>query len=258
MDVDQETMEPTRLPPDPLTITIVYDNTPFDQRLKTAWGFSALVEYHERTLLFDTGGNGPTLLENMRILEIDPGKIESVVLSHAHSDHTGGLNALLKDGTQPAVFMPPSFPASFKRQVSDLTEVTEVVPGQSISSDIFTTGEMGRDIHEQALVIKTERGLVIITGCAHPGIVKIVERARALFDEPVYLVMGGFHLDGKSRAEIEAILRDFRRLGVERVAPSHCTGEQAIAMFAAEYGENFLKVGVGSVIRMDGEDEQTH
>jgi 7,8-dihydropterin-6-yl-methyl-4-(beta-D-ribofuranosyl)aminobenzene 5'-phosphate synthase len=234
-----------------LTITIVYDNNAYDQRLKSAWGFSALVEYRDHTLLFDTGGDGPTLIENMRILGIDPTQIESVVLSHAHEDHTGGLSALLEYGARPIVYLLPSFSTAFKNQVSRTTEVIEVTPGLSIAKGLYTTGEMGQSIPEQALVIRADQGLVIITGCAHPGIVEIVEQARKMFDEPVHLVLGGFHLTSKSKAEIGSILKELRRLEVEQVAPCHCTGESAIAMFAAEYGENFIQAGVGRVIRLD-------
>ncbi|MBN1303649.1 MAG: MBL fold metallo-hydrolase, partial [Anaerolineales bacterium] len=200
----------------PLTITVVYDNNPYDQRLKSAWGFSALIEYHDQLLLFDTGGDGYLLMENMRILGIDPTCIDSVVLSHAHEDHTGGLSALLNTGVNPVVYLPPSFPDSFKRQVEQFTEVNEVSPGQSIGEGLFTTGEMGDSIPEQALVIHTEQGLVIITGCSHPGIVAIVERAKELFAEPVRLVLGGFHLGSKTAAEIDDIVQDFRRLEVEQ------------------------------------------
>jgi len=234
-----------------LTITIVYDNNGYDERLKSAWGFSVLVEYRNHLLLFDTGGEGPTLMSNMRILEIDPTQIESVVLSHAHGDHTGGLSALLEAGASPVVYLLPSFPDSFKRQVEQFTSIVEVSPGQSITEGLFTTGEMARSTPEQALVIRTEQGLVIVTGCAHPGIVAIVEQAQEMFAEPIHLVLGGFHLGSKSIAEIDAILRDFRRLGVEQVAPCHCTGERAISMFAAEYGEDFISAGVGRVIRLD-------
>jgi 7,8-dihydropterin-6-yl-methyl-4-(beta-D-ribofuranosyl)aminobenzene 5'-phosphate synthase len=234
-----------------LTITIVFDNNAYDQRLKSAWGFSALVEYHNHTLLFDTGGDGSTLMENMRILGIDPTQIGSVMLSHAHGDHTGGLGALLEYGARPVVYLPPSFPASFKRQVERFTPVVEVSPGQSIAEDLYTTGEIGRSIPEQALVIQTAQGLVIVTGCAHPGIVAIVVQARQMFDERVCLVLGGFHLGSKSKAEIDTILKNFRRLEVGRVAPCHCTGDQATAMFAAEYGEDFIQAGVGRVIRLD-------
>jgi 7,8-dihydropterin-6-yl-methyl-4-(beta-D-ribofuranosyl)aminobenzene 5'-phosphate synthase len=240
--------------PESLTITIIYDNNAYDERLKSAWGFSALVEYRDHTLLFDTGGDGPTLMENMCILEVDPTQIESVVLSHAHGDHTGGLGALLEYGVRPIVYLPPSFPAAFKNQLAQITEVIEVSPGLSIAHGMFTTGEMGRSIPEQALVIQTDQGLVLITGCAHPGIVTIVEQVREKFAEPVRLVLGGFHLGSKSKAEIDMVLRDFRRLGVQQIAPCHCTGESAIAMFAAEYGEDFIPAGVGRVIRFDSAD----
>jgi len=245
LPIDEETVELTDSLLKPLTITIVYDNVPFDERLKPAWGFAALVEYQDHTLLFDTGGDGSTLVDNMRMLGIDPGRIDTVVLSHVHADHTSGLNDLLEYGARPVVYVPPSFSTSFKRLVSEKTEVVEVAPGQMIAGGIFTTGEMGESIAEQALVIKTDPGLVIITGCAHPGIVKMVEQACSLFNEPVHLVLGGFHLTEKNQDELNAILRDFRRLEVNQVAPSHCTGEQAVAMFAAEYGDQFVRAGIG-------------
>jgi 7,8-dihydropterin-6-yl-methyl-4-(beta-D-ribofuranosyl)aminobenzene 5'-phosphate synthase len=233
---------------DRLTITIVYDNNAYDPHLTTAWGFAALVEYRGQTLLFDTGGDGPTLLGNMATLGIAPARIEGVVLSHIHDDHAGGLSALLAAGARPIVYLPPSFPANFKRQVGSTTTVVEVAPGQPLGEGLFTTGEMGGSIPEQALVIRTDRGLVMVTGCAHPGIVQMVAQAKELFGGQVHLVMGGFHLRSEDSVELEAILADFRRLGVEKVAPSHCTGDQAIAMFAAEYGGDFIQSGVGRVI----------
>ena len=132
-------------------------------------------------------------------------------------------------------------------------EVIEVTPGLLIAENQYTTGEMGLSIHEQAMVIQTDQGLVIITGCAHPGIVEIIEQSGLMFDEKVRLVLGGFHLGSKSKAEIETILKDFRRLGVEQVAPCHCAGEGAITKFAEEYGENFIRAGVGKVIVLFGE-----
>ncbi|OGN89537.1 MAG: hypothetical protein A2Y88_14370 [Chloroflexi bacterium RBG_13_48_10] len=234
-----------------ITITVVYDNNPYDHRLSTAWGFSALVEYWNHTLLFDTGGDGNILMENMRILGIDPTRIDSVVLSHAHDDHTGGLAAFLDTGAKPVVYLLPSFPVSIKRQIEISTQFSEVSPGQSFVEGLWTTGEISGPIPEQALIIHTKQGLVIITGCAHPGIVKIIEQVKSLFVEPVYLVMGGLHLGEKTVAEMDAILNDFRRLDIEQIAPSHCTGEYAISRFADEYEENFIQVGAGSVIRLE-------
>ncbi|HEY47830.1 MAG: hypothetical protein AMJ88_01625 [Anaerolineae bacterium SM23_ 63] len=234
-----------------LTITIVYDNNAYDTRLTTAWGFAAFIEYQGHTLLFDTGGDGSILLRNMNILEIDPTRIESVVLSHIHGDHVGGLNTLLAQGIQPSVYLLPSFPQSFKQNTSRMVEVIETEPGQVVVDAVYTTGEMGRSPPEQALVIKTDRGLVVITGCAHPGVVQMVEQAQDLFGGNVHLVIGGFHLGGKSIQELERIVDDFRRLEVEKVAPCHCTGDQAIRMFAEAYGNDFIAAGVGKVILIE-------
>jgi 7,8-dihydropterin-6-yl-methyl-4-(beta-D-ribofuranosyl)aminobenzene 5'-phosphate synthase len=93
----------------PITVTILYDNHPFDKRLKTNWGFSALVQNKDQTLLFDTGGDSPTLLINMGVLGIDPLRIETIVFSHAHGDHTGGLEGLFRKGLSPTIYLPPSF-----------------------------------------------------------------------------------------------------------------------------------------------------
>ncbi len=242
------TITPTPTETHPMTITIVYDNNAYDPRLTTAWGFSALVESMGHTILFDTGGDSPTLLNNMRILEIDPSVIEHVVLSHIHGDHIGGLEGLLAQGIQPTVHLPPSFDWAYKNRIGQITTVVEVVPGQLVVAEIYTTGEMGTSIREQALVVKTSGGLVVITGCAHPGIVQIAERAQELFGGPIHLVMGGFHLGSKSVAQIETIISGFRSLGVERVAPCHCTGDLAIQMFRQEYGDDFIQAGVGRVI----------
>jgi 7,8-dihydropterin-6-yl-methyl-4-(beta-D-ribofuranosyl)aminobenzene 5'-phosphate synthase len=234
-----------------ITITIVYDNQQGDPKLTTAWGFSALVEYANRTLLFDTGGEGQILMENMHILGIDPLKIQDVVLSHAHDDHTGGLITLLGAGAKPAVYLLPSFPSSFKHQVRQYTDVIEVSPWQSIVDGIWTTGEISGAIPEQSLVVQTNQGLVVLTGCAHPGIISILDLVHTTYKSPILLVLGGFHLSGKSEADIAAILQDFRHLEVLHAAPCHCTGDLAIQLFAREYGSDYLQVSLGSVIRFE-------
>ena len=237
--------------PKMLTITIVYDNNAYDLRLKTAWGFSCLIEYQGQVVLFDTGGDSPTLLENMDMLGIDPSRIEAVVLSHIHGDHTGGLSGLLPmAGDGLTVFVPRSFPARFKEAVRTRAQLVEVHESREVGQEVYTTGEMGTGIIEQSLVVRTDEGLVVVTGCAHPGIVEVVRKAKALSGDGVYLGLGGFHLGGKSRKEIEGILSEFRRLGVRKVAPCHCTGDQALRMFRQEYGEDFIQAGAGRVIRV--------
>jgi 7,8-dihydropterin-6-yl-methyl-4-(beta-D-ribofuranosyl)aminobenzene 5'-phosphate synthase len=233
---------------DVLTITVVYDNNAYDERLKTEWGFAALVEYGEHTLLFDTGGDGPTLLGNMAQLGLDPQVIEVVVLSHEHGDHTGGLGDLLDTGVKPTVYVPAAFPTHFKEDVRTHTALVEVGDPMEILPGMYSTGQLGSTIVEQALVVQTQKGIVVITGCAHPGIVEMVRQAREVTEGEVALVVGGFHLGRASRSELERILMDFRQLGVQHVAPTHCTGEAARAAFAKAYGDDYIPTGVGRVI----------
>jgi 7,8-dihydropterin-6-yl-methyl-4-(beta-D-ribofuranosyl)aminobenzene 5'-phosphate synthase len=235
---------------DAAKITVVYDNILYDPRLQPAWGFACQIETGEKTILFDTGGDGDRLLRNMATLGADPKRIEVVVLSHIHGDHTGGLESLLGTGAHSTVYLPRSFPSDFKSQVRAQADVVEVGEATKIVDGVYTTGEMGSDIIEQALVLKTGQGLVVITGCAHPGISEMVRRAAEIGGDEVYLVLGGFHLGGASESRIKEIVAEFRRLGVEKVAPSHCTGDNAIRLFREVYGEDFIASGAGRVIEI--------
>jgi 7,8-dihydropterin-6-yl-methyl-4-(beta-D-ribofuranosyl)aminobenzene 5'-phosphate synthase len=248
-----------------VAFAVVYDNNAYvaasepsveAPMLRTSWGFACWVEVDDTTLLFDTGGDGDTLMANLASLGLDPSAIDAVVLSHAHGDHTGGLMPLLSTGITPIVYVPASFPAAFKRDVRRYTDLVEVTDGAMIKPAVYTTGEVGSGIIEQALVVKTRDGLVVITGCAHPGVVEMVRRAKEVAADAsdsqgtasglrVALVMGGFHLGGASRAQVEAIVEDFRDLGVDRVAPCHCTGDQARQHFADSFGEDCTLAGVG-------------
>lgn len=230
-------------------LTVVYDNDAYTPGLKTAWGFGCFIEGMERTILLDTGGDAPTLLSNMRVLEIDPQQVEVVVLSHIHSDHTGGLDGFLDRNAQVTVWAPVSFPQRFDRAVTrEGADLVSVHEPQSICQGVYSTGEMGRSIVEQGLVLDTDRGVVVITGCAHPGIVDMVARAHEVVEGELLLVVGGFHLGSASRQRIESIVSRFRDMGVQYVGPTHCSGETAKGLFKEEYGENYLEVGVGREI----------
>jgi 7,8-dihydropterin-6-yl-methyl-4-(beta-D-ribofuranosyl)aminobenzene 5'-phosphate synthase len=231
-------------------LTIIYDNTAYDPRFAAAWGFAALVEASGSRLLFDTGGEGALLLGNMALLGIDPSTLDAVVLSHEHQDHTGGLAALLHAGAAPTVYLPASFSPGFRESVAARTEVVEITGPLEILPGVFSTGEMGDGIVEQALVIDTPVGAVVISGCAHPGIVDMVRRAQEVSPGEVALVVGGFHLGGATPVQIESIIAAFRELGVRQVAPAHCTGAPATEAFAREYGDDFVEAGVGRVIEV--------
>jgi len=240
-----------------ITLTVVYNNIPHNQRLTTAWGMACLVEGAGKTVLFDTGGDGRILLENMKVLGKDPGAVNVVVLSHIHADHTGGLEAFLKQKSNVRVFLPDSFPASFKKAVADTgAEVVPVRGAQQIAEDIHTTGQMGSLLMEQALVLDTPKGLVVVTGCSHPGVANIAARAvQVCPDRDFYLITGGFHLGGQSRAAVEDIIKTFHKLGIQKVGPSHCTGDHAIEMFREAWGNDFLDLGCGAQVTISGERE---
>lgn len=237
---------------DSLTITVVYDNNPHQQGLETAWGFSCLIEGPENTILFDTGGNGSTLMRNMEKLEIRPDEIDLVVLSHIHGDHVGGLPAFLAKNPEVSLYIPTSFPIRFQQHVKRYgTTMVEVRESVKICEHVYSTGELGREIKEQSLIIQTDKGLIVITGCAHPGIVKIVQEAKNMLKDEVLFVMGGFHLGGESKGSLEKIVSDFKNLGVQYVGPCHCSGDPARQMFQKDYQNKFIPVGVGTIITLE-------
>lgn len=229
----------------PIQLTIVYDNNPYDEELKTDWGFSCLIEGLEKILLFDTGTNGQILLSNMKKLGIHPEEIELILLSHAHRDHTGGLEALLAQNPKMEVWLPEFFPSSFKDSIKERgASLVEVEGFKKICDRAYTTGVIKGWIKEQSLILETDKGLVVITGCAHPRIVKILSTAKELLKKEIYLALGGFHLAGLDKEIIE-ILDAFRDLGVKKVGPCHCSGDEARRLFAEEYNDDFIKIGVG-------------
>jgi 7,8-dihydropterin-6-yl-methyl-4-(beta-D-ribofuranosyl)aminobenzene 5'-phosphate synthase len=229
-----------------MDLTVVFDNNAFDPRLRTGWGFAAWLTYEGHTVLFDTGADGSILLGNLAALELDPQAVDVVVLSHIHGDHTGGLGDLLAVNPDVTVYLPQAFPASFRAQVRAVGAKTVEVTGPAeILPGLWSTGAMGTRIVEQALVALTEDGLVVVTGCAHPGVDEMVARAREIGQENVALVVGGFHLGSASEARVASIIDAFRRLGVQQVAPCHCTGDRARAIFRRAYGPDYSACGVG-------------
>ncbi len=234
------------------TITVIYDNNKQDDRLKTAWGFSALIRSQGKSILFDTGGDSPTLLSNMEILEIDPGEVDIVVLSHIDGDHTDGLAGFLEQNSDVTVYALASFPEDFKSQARASGAVVEsILEPKKLLENVYTTGELTNRSNEQGLILDVGVGIVVITGCAHPGIVKMVERAKEVVKKDVLYVMGGFHLGQKTDEEIEQIIADFKRLGVRCADPTHCSGDRARELAQKAYGDKFLKLGTGSIIHIE-------
>jgi 7,8-dihydropterin-6-yl-methyl-4-(beta-D-ribofuranosyl)aminobenzene 5'-phosphate synthase len=205
----------------------------------------------DKTILFDTGGDGGVLLANMRRLGVKPGEIEVVVLSHVHGDHVGGLAAVLKEVKGLEVFVPASFPDSFKKRVREAgSRVQDVDAVCQVCKGAHSTGQVAsRGLSEQALVVQTATGAVVVTGCAHPGVVRMVEAAGRA-SKRIHGVLGGFHMGGSSAAKIQDVIDTFRRMGLELIGPLHCSGDQTRAMMRQAFGRQCWNAGVGARIRL--------
>ena len=199
-----------------MKITVVYDNETTKSALKPDWGFSCFIE-NKKNLLFDTGANSDILLSNMKVLGIKPEDIDIVFLSHNHWDHVDGLNALVSLNTKIKVYH-PDFSLKPKEVIENIT----------------TTGMLSGI--EQSLIINTDKGLVVVTGCSHPGLENILDVARKF--GKIYAVIGGFH--GFDKFDI---LKD-----VELILPCHCT--QYKKEIAEVYPKSCCGCGVGKIIEI--------
>ena len=234
-------------------LTVVYDNNPMQKELQTDWGFSCLIEINKNIILFDTGENGKILLDNMEKLGIDQKSIDTVVLSHFHHDHTGGLKDFLQTNSKVKVYYPQSFP----QELIDIIKDSDAMPvpvsdSMEILQDVYSIGEINGTIPEQSIALRSSEGIVIITGCAHPGIINILQKAKNKFpEEVIYLALGGFHLHRLNEEEINEVIHKMFDMKIQIVAPTHCTGDTARKYFIKVFESDYTDVGIGKVITID-------
>lgn len=271
-------------------ITVLYDAFGRDRTLEKDWGFAALIEARGKHILFDTGNDSEVLAHNVKAKSVDLTRLDFVVMSHRHGDHIGGLNYVLSVNPQVQIYAPKenfgvfgaALPGTFYRRDESLppemryfdgkppetlrfgtpwphakftwvAKTTEVAPGMHL---IVLKGSWGvdLDVMEISLAIDTPQGIVLVVGCGHPTIEKIVETAEAVIDKPIHLVVGGLHLlpakDEETR-RIAAALHDTWK--VEWIAPAHCTGEFAFEILRQTFGERYLYAGLGTTIALGPE-----
>ncbi len=228
-------------------ITIVFDNQSLLPGFKTEWGFACVIETKDEKILFDTGNDGKMLLENMAGLQFFPQDFTRLIISHMHWDHVGGIPEFLHSCPHCITFLPASSLDDDVKIIRSLcSAVTLVGEPKEITKNVFSTGELPGYAWEQAIVVNGSSGLIIITGCAHPGIVTIMKKARELFPGvPVKLLLGGFHLNQTPSSQVNTICRELLTAGIEKIAPAHCTGVQAISLCQNIFREKFLPTGVG-------------
>lgn len=236
-----------------MEIKILFDSKGLNRKFRIGWGVSYLINSQ---VLFDTGERSSYLFRNMGQMGINISDIKSVVISHDHWDHINGLWDLLRERPGLNIYVCSGFSKELRNKLEKYKcTIIEAESFMRIADGIYTTGQIEGMYHsdyiaEQALVLETDRGLTIVTGCAHPGIIKIVEYVTDNIKNNIHLIMGGLHLLNKSAREINNINNTLRQLGIENVGPTHCTGEEAIVIFKESYKANCIDVKVGKTIEV--------
>jgi 7,8-dihydropterin-6-yl-methyl-4-(beta-D-ribofuranosyl)aminobenzene 5'-phosphate synthase len=269
-------------------VTILYDAFGADQSLKHGWGYSALVEYGGRRILFDTGGNLADFQFNVEKLGVDLTHLDFVVLSHRHNDHTAGLNYVLSLNPNVTIYTPvettgfgtplgastmrlltrsvaatpPDLryfdgnpPESFvatppwvNAHFTQIKQTTEIAPGFFLVTN--QSDRTGtKEMNEVSMAFRTPMGLAVVVGCSHPGIEKILATITSTVDRKIHTVFGGFHLADQDDSAVTQLIIDLRgKWGIERIAAGHCTGQFAFAELARLYGDHFDHSGAGQMI----------
>jgi 7,8-dihydropterin-6-yl-methyl-4-(beta-D-ribofuranosyl)aminobenzene 5'-phosphate synthase len=263
-------------------ITVLYDAFGKTGEMKQDWGYAAIIEYAGKRILFDSGNDPAILAGNAKASHIDLSKLDFAIMSHRHGDHMGGLAYVLRANPGVRIYAPKEgfgvygsdLPGSFYRRDSTLApeqryydgsppeilrfgsawptgkfqlvnENTEIAPAVhlvTLVSDKPGTLEM----REVSLAINTPDGLVVVVGCSHPDIDRIVETATAL-NSHVRVIIGGFHLVISSDREIADVVTALHdRFKVDYVAPGHCTGEPAFTAFRRTFGDRYIYAGLGT------------
>ena len=269
-------------------VTILYDAFGESKQLTRDWGFSALVEHHGKRILFDTGNDAAIFEHNVRALRVDLTKLDFVVISHRHADHTTGLRYVLQVNPGVTVYVPADggngfggsdFPKAFLKDDDSLpanmkyfggttpehfawgklydtgnfvlvSQTMEVSPGISLVRTV-SQKKGTLELPELTLAIKRPNGLLLVDGCSHAGLEAILEAASAV-DPRTEIVFGGLHLVTAPVEEIDVLAENLKtKWKVRKIAPGHCTGEPAFARLKKAYGENYLYAGLGTTVALE-------
>ncbi len=235
-----------------LKITTIVDNNTLSRELESTWGLSFFVSVTVRNKLFnvlvDTSGSAQAFFHNIDKLGIKPQNIDAIFISHRHTDHFGALPYVLESIAKPVMVYVPSFrffDSDYLQELGGIQVVTDrasiLFPGG------MSTGDVGRGLSEHALIVNVKnKGLMIITGCSHPGVVETIRKACEVSEvSRIYGIMGGFHISGK---EAEKVADYLQEIGVKMVSPAHCTGTEAKEIIKQKLEKEYVANGSGLII----------
>lgn len=261
---------------------ILIDNTPFGEYC-AEWGLAVYIEYGGKKLLLDTGAS-PLFAENAEKMGVDLPEIDFGILSHAHFDHSDGMDAFFarnqkakfhlragsaencydrKESGMEYIGVRRGLLGDFSERIRYVDGDFELMPGvwliphktpnldaigRRIHMFTLEDGEYvpERFAHEQSLVIETSKGLVILNSCSHGGADNIITEVAATFPgKRLYALIGGFHLFRSTAQEVEALARRMKETGIERIVTGHCTGEAAAAILRTHFGDRMLEMYSG-------------
>mgnify|MGYP000465734688 CR=1 FL=1 len=232
-----------------LSISIVVDNVAKKSMLKSTWGFSTFIEHDNLRGFFDVGPSISILEKNANLLNIDlSSPIDFVFISHMHGDHVGALLDFVKKYKPKSLYLPDDVSEKALRKYSSLVDYVRVVqePTQ-LTSSLFSTGTLRYSVPEESLLIKEGHVTLMIVGCSHPKVERIVSFARGTFGTTIDLVIGGFHISGFENGVRTG--RALKELSVEYAIPCHCTGTQAKEGLYTVYRKRII-CGVGLTLRV--------
>lgn len=231
-----------------MEIITVYDNIANDPQFKTDWGYACVIDHPKKRILFDTGEHAIILEKNLHTALIPIKSIDILILSHLHSDHIGGANWVVEQNPNITVYIPDTFSKNLENQLRlHCNNIIRVKKSISFAQDDFhviLTKNVW--IKEISLVIATQQGGILISGCSHSGIDHILDEARKYTKQDIFTIFGGLHLLKSSDQSITKISQKLKNSHLKQIAPCHCTGDQALTLLKENFADNFLTNGVGA------------
>lgn len=233
---------------DALHVTIIYDNYQLDKNLKPDWGFACLVEYQGHKVLVDAGRDSELFKENLGKLQIDPREVHALFISHEHGDHTAGVPWITEVNPSMKCYLPTPYARQLEIRESLPQNSKALAEPQHLFGPFYSTGDNFATFKEQGLIIKTEDGGILITGCGHPGAIPMITVAEKELNIEIHTLIGGLHLMDKSETELNQLAASLKKIGITQICPTHCTGDASIARFKEAFAEHFISGGVGKEI----------